>query len=218
MNSVSKLPAAVLWDMDGTLVDTEPFWMAGETALANEHGAEWSETDALALVGSGLLEAAEYIRARIDSDLQPEAIVERLVAGVAAELSAGLPWQPGALELIEEFRDRGVPQALVTMSYRPVAQPIIDAVSFDAVVTGDLGLPAKPNPAPYLHAAELLGVDARDCWAVEDSPTGADSANAAGCFVIGVPHAVDVPPAQNRVVVSTLAGLAQALNAGQIDW
>lgn len=199
------LPAAVLWDMDGTLVDTEPFWMRAEYRLAAEYGGEWTEGDGLHIVGSGLLDAAEYLKTRVPTPLTAPEVVDYLKAEVVAALELDIPWQPGALDLIEAYRALGVPQALVTMSYADVAAPVAAVARFDAIVTGDLDLPPKPHPDPYLRAAEMLGVDAADCLAVEDSPTGATSANAAGCFVIGVPHAVDVPPAERRVVLPTLA-------------
>lgn len=207
MNSPEKLPKAVLWDMDGTIVDTEPLWIGGEHALAELHGAIWTEEDALSLVGSDLREAAVYIKRRIGSDMAPDEIVDWLGGRVAAGLREKQDWRPGAVELIEQLREAGVPQALVTMSYAYIAEPVVAALGFDAVVTGDSVTHGKPHPEPYLRAAELLGVQAADCIAIEDSRTGAASANAAGCHVIAVPHAVNVPDAPRRTIVSSLAGV-----------
>lgn len=205
-----RLPAAVLWDMDGTLVDTEPLWISGEHLLAEQHGAVWTEEDSLNLVGSDLLVAARYIKGRIGGTMTPEEIVDFLGGRVAAALREQQEWQPGVRDLVEEFRAAGVPQALVTMSYAYIAEPVVEALGFDAVVTGDSVTQGKPHPEPYLTAAELLGVDPADCVAVEDSGTGAASANAAGCFVVAVPHAVGVPEAPRRAVVPTLGGLSAA--------
>ncbi len=207
MNAPWKHPKAVLWDMDGTIVDTEPMWIGGEHALAHEHGAIWTEEDSLSLVGSDLLAAAVYIKHRLDSDLTPEEIVTWLGDRVAAGLREQQDWRPGARELIEAYRAAGVPQALVTMSYAYIAEPVVDALGFEAVVTGDSVTNGKPHPEPYLAAAEKLGVQAADCLAIEDSRTGAASANAAGCFVVAVPHAVNVPEAPRRAVISSLSGL-----------
>jgi HAD superfamily hydrolase (TIGR01509 family) len=207
MNAPWKLPKAVLWDMDGTLVDTEPMWIGGEHALAAQHGALWTEEDSLHLVGSDLLAAAVYIKKRIGGDMTPKEIVDWLGARVAEGLREQQDWRPGARELFEQLRDAGVPQALVTMSYAYIAEPVVEALGFDAVVTGDSVTHGKPHPEPYLRAAELLGVRAADCIAIEDSRTGAASANAAGCFVVAVPHAVNVPEAPFRAVVTTLDGL-----------
>ncbi|WP_293785751.1 HAD family phosphatase [uncultured Aeromicrobium sp.] len=198
------LPDAVLWDMDGTLVDTEPFWIASEHELAAEHGMPWTEEDSLALVGSGLLEAGAYIRRRLDSSMSPVEIVDYMIERVSFNLRGGLPWRPGARELVRAFAESGVPQALVTMSYASVAAPVAEALGFDVVVTGDSVEHPKPHPQPYLVAAQKLGVEPRRCLAVEDSKTGANSANAAGCWVIAVPHAVKVPDASRRTILRTL--------------
>ena len=210
MSSPWEHPKAVLWDMDGTLVDTEPMWIEGEHELARMHGAVWTEEDSLHLVGSDLLAAARYIKQRIGGEMTPEDIVDFLGQRVASALREQQEWRPGARELIEEFRAAGVPQALVTMSYAFIAEPVVDALGFEAVVTGDSVTQGKPHPEPYLTAAELLGVDAAECIAIEDSRTGANSANAAGCFVIAVPHAVSVPEAPFRAIVPTLGEMSVA--------
>ncbi len=199
--------AAVLWDLDGTLVDTEPIWMAGEHALAHSHGAIWTDEDGLALVGNSLIESGRYIKRRLDSDLSPEEIVEFLVAWVATRLRGDVPWRPGARELVHALDAVDMPQALVTMSYEPIATPVATVLPFAAVVTGDRVTHGKPHPEPYLRAAELLGVDASDCLAIEDSGTGATSANAAGCHVLVVPHYVNVPDAPRRAHRPALTGL-----------
>lgn len=200
-------PAAVLWDLDGTLVDTEPLWMAAETALAARHGAVWTEEDGLALVGSDLLDAAVIIESRIGSGLAPQQIVDHLVDELGAAMRRDQPWRPGAPELVRALAADGVPQALVTMSYRSIAAPVVEALPFDAVVTGDEVSRGKPHPEPYLAAARMLGVDPADCLAVEDSATGAASADAAGCVVLVVPHMVAVPDGPRRRVRESLEGL-----------
>ncbi len=203
-------PAAVLWDLDGTLVDTEPLWMAEEAALAAEHGVEWTEEDGLELVGNALLESGRILQRRLSSSLSPEQIVDRLVARLADSLRGRIPWRPGLPELVERVAAAGVPQALVTMSYAVIAAPVADVLPFDTVVTGDVVTRGKPDPEPYLQAARRLGVDPRDCLAVEDSPTGAASADAAGCVVLVVPHLVPVPETPRRVVRPDLTGLEAA--------
>ncbi len=199
--------AAVLWDLDGTLIDSEPLWMAGEHQLAESHGAAWTQEDGLALVGNSLIESGRYIKKRLGSDLSAEAIVDILVARLADDLSREIPWRPGAVELFTALDEAMVPQALVTMSYAAIAQPVAAALPFAAIVTGDQVTNGKPHPEPYLRAAELLGVDAADCLAIEDSGTGATSANAAGCHVLVVPHFVNVPDAPRRTLRASLEGL-----------
>lgn len=199
--------AAVLWDLDGTIVDTEPLWMAAEHELARAHGKTWTEEDALQLVGNSLIASGEYIRTRLEIDLSAEEIVDYLVERLTASLREHVEWRPGARELVEALAAEDVPQALVTMSYTSIAEPIAESLPFAAVVTGDKVSRPKPFPDPYLLAAELLGVDATACLAIEDSRTGAASASAAGCDVLVVPHFVRVPEGDRRVQLPTLAGL-----------
>ena len=199
--------AAVLWDLDGTLIDSEPLWMAGEHELADAHGAVWTEEDGLNLVGNSLIDSGHYIKNRLGSDLSAEDIVDFLVARLASDLGREIPWRPGAVDLHSALAEAMVPQALVTMSYAAIAHPVATALPFAGMVTGDQVTYGKPHPEPYLRAAELLGVDAADCLAVEDSGTGATSANAAGCHVLVVPHFVNVPDAPRRVQRVTLERL-----------
>ncbi|VXB91773.1 Hydrolase [Aeromicrobium sp. 9AM] len=199
--------AAVLWDLDGTIVDTEPLWMGAEHALAAEHGKIWTEEDGLALVGNSLIASGHYIREKLEIEMTAEDVVDYLVNQLAASLTEHIDWRPGARELIEALDSEGVPQALVTMSYTAIAEPVVASLPFKAVVTGDIVSRPKPHPDPYLLAAELLGVDAGDCLAIEDSGTGAASASAAGCDVLVVPHFVNVPEADRRVQVPTLEGV-----------
>lgn len=202
--------AAVLWDLDGTIVDTEPLWMAAEHTLAAEHGKIWTEEDGLALVGNSLIASGHYIRERLESQMSAEEIVDYLVQELTRSLTEHIAWRPGARDLIGALEAEGVPQALVTMSYASIAAPVAASLPFKAVVTGDIVSRPKPFPDPYLLAAELLGVDPKHCLAIEDSGTGATSANAAGCDVLVVPHFVNVPDADRRVLVPTLEGLRPA--------
>jgi HAD superfamily hydrolase (TIGR01509 family) len=188
--------AAVLWDMDGTLVDTEPFWIRAETELVAAHGGTWTQDDAHALVGLDLLDSAAYIRRVGGVDMAPAAIVERMMERVVEQMAAAPPWRLGALDLLAALRDAGVPSVLVTMSWRRLVGAVVDllpAGSFAATVAGDEVERGKPHPEPYLAAADILGVAPAACVAIEDSPTGARSARAAGCVVLGVPHMVEIP-------------------------
>lgn len=201
---------AVLWDMDGTLVDTEPYWMEAEFELAEEHGGAWSREHGLSLVGNDLLVSGHYIRRHMGIDLTAEEIVEALLDAVVARVEHQVPWCRGSIELLDDLRAAQVPCALVTMSYERFVAPILAALpegTFAAAVTGDVVTRGKPDPEPYLTAAALLDVDPRDCLAIEDSDTGATSAGAAGCTVLVVPNHVTVPPAPGRVFRETLVGI-----------
>ena len=137
-NQDSQL-AAVLWDLDGTLVDTEPLWMNAERELAATYGKEWSEADGLQLVGFDLLDAGAHIQSQLGIELSAAAIVEFLVARVSGALhSAKVNWRPGVRDLIAALRAEGIPQAIVTMSYAPIAEPIARQLPIDALITGDM--------------------------------------------------------------------------------
>ena len=200
-------PAAVLWDMDGTLVDTEPYWMACEHELVDEFGGTWSEDDARSIIGFDLIDAAVVLRDRGGVDLDPHAIVERMLDGVIARVRERVPWRPGARRLLTELNELGVPCALVTMSWRRLVDAIIDELApirFQAVVTGDEVGRGKPDPEPYLLAADRLGVDAAECVAIEDSPDRRGLGRRRRVRRGRRPNIVPIEPAPGRVVVPTL--------------
>jgi len=204
-----NLPAAVLWDMDGTLVNTEPYWVTAETDLIHQHGGDWTHEEAMELVGSGLWHSARVIQAK-GVTLTEDEIIDHLTDRVMEQLvEFGIPWRPGARELLTELRDSGVPTALVTMSINRMAHHVADRLGFlgfDVVVAGDEVTNAKPHPEPYLRGAELLGVDISESLAIEDSPTGIASAAAAGALVVGVPFMLPLEDAGAHVVWPTLEG------------
>lgn len=206
---ISILPAAVLWDMDGTIVDTEPYWMRAETELVESFGGVWTHDDCMLLVGSGLWNSATILQER-GVDMDVDAIVQWLTDRVQDQLSEhGVPWRPGARELLAELKGAGIPMALVTMSVERMARQIadlIDFVAFDIIVSGDMVTHSKPHPEAYLAAAEFLGVNPEHCVAVEDSVPGVAAAVAAGAIVIGVPHQIDLPESVLYTLWPTLAG------------
>lgn len=205
-----RTPLAVLWDMDGTLVDTEPYWIESEFEIVEQHGGSWSHEHAMNLVGGDLLESGRYIHEHSGIDLTPDRIVEELLDRVVARVSNEVPWRPGALELLDDLRTNGVRCALVTMSYRRFVAPILAMLpidTFEVIVTGDTVSQGKPHPEPYEKAAAILGVDPAHTIAIEDSNTGARSAEAAGCTVLVVQNHVPVLPGERRIFVDTLVGM-----------
>jgi HAD superfamily hydrolase (TIGR01509 family) len=205
-----QLPAAVFWDMDGTLIDSEPYWMRSEGAFASANNSIWTEQDGLSLVGMSLYDSSKIIKEKVGSDLDPEEIVQQLTDGVAAQLKQEIFWRPGAKELLLLLRKKKIKTALVTMSMHRMAKQVVDAIGFDCfdvIVAGDDVRQGKPHPEPYLRAAELLGVKAEDCVAFEDSLTGLRSAEAAGTKAVGIKNIVDIPSQPGRILWPTLEGV-----------
>jgi len=206
--------------MDGTLVNTEPYWIAAETELIEAHGGTWSHEEALQLVGSGLDTSAGILQAK-GVALSVDEIIDHLTDRVMEQLvEFGIPWRPGARELLTAVREHNIPTALVTMSIGRMAHHVADRlgfVGFDAVVSGDDVENSKPHPEPYLRGAELLGVRPEDCISIEDSEPGIRSAAAAGTVVIGVPFMVDLPDDVADVLWPTLDGRTVADLAGVFD-
>lgn len=205
--------AAVLWDMDGTLVDTEPYWMAAEGPLVERFGGTWSHEQALQLVGMGLEDSARIFQ---DAGVRMGVadIIDHLTDAVMQQLSVdGVPFRPGARELLASLREAGIKTGLVTMSLRRMAHTVVDLIDFDAfdvVIAGDDATRPKPFPDPYLQACEILGVDPSEVVAIEDSPNGLRSAVASGAAVIGVPLMVSIAGAGAHAVWSTLEGRTAA--------
>ncbi|WP_430736306.1 HAD family hydrolase [Microbacterium esteraromaticum] len=195
MGAMSRKPRAVLWDMDGTLVNTEPYWMSVETELVESYGGTWTHDDALKLIGSNLLESGRVLQ-QAGVELEPAEIVDLMTDRVAERLrTQGVPFRPGARELLADLREQGIPTALVTMSLRRMALDVvaqIDFTAFDLVVAGDDVERPKPFPDPYLTAAAQLGIDIADAVVIEDSPTGVTSGAASGAVTLGVPHMVSL--------------------------
>ena len=205
-----QLPAAVLWDMDGTLIDSEPYWMKSEGAFAKANNGNWTEQDGLSLVGMSLYDSSKIIKEKVGSDLEPEQIIEQLTDEVAAQLKQEILWRPGAKELLELLRKKKVKTALVTMSMHRMAKQVADSIGFDAfdvIVAGDDVMHGKPHPEAYLKAAKLLGVKPEDCVAFEDSISGLRSAEAAGTKAVGIKNIVEIPAQPGRILWSTLEGV-----------
>ena len=205
----SPAPAAVLWDMDGTLVDTEPFWMAAETPLVERFGGTWSHAQALGMVGLALEDSARLLQ-NAGVPWGVDEIIAHLTDEVLRQLAEhGVPFRPGAREMLADLRRSGVKTALVTMSMRRMALSVVDLIdfpAFDVVVAGDDVTRPKPYPDPYLQAADALGVAIGDTVAIEDSPNGLRSAVASGAATIGVPHMVSIAGAGAHAVWPTLSG------------
>lgn len=215
----------MLWDMDGLLVDTEPLWTVAEVELAAELGGTWNDQLKAAIVGTRLDVAVPAILEHYGRDTDPgtvawasEWLLNRMVQLFAAEP----PVLAGVRELLAAVDSAGVPQALVSSSYRVLVDAVLShgLGPFATTLTGDEVGHGKPHPEPYLTAAGRLGVDPRACVVLEDSAAGVLSGEAAGCAVVAVPSVpgVTVLEAPRTAVRRTLAdvdlGLLQSLVAG----
>jgi HAD superfamily hydrolase (TIGR01509 family) len=205
--------AAVLFDMDGLLVDTEPLWLETETEVMARLGASWTPEDQQALLGGSMERTVAYLLSKATRPAPPETVEGWMIEGMMDLVRAGRTVvRPGVRELLAEVAGAGLPHALVTSSQRAFAEAVLDAtgITFPVTVCAEDVPAGKPAPDPYLLAAKLLDVDPGRCVALEDSPNGVASATAAGCRVLAVPSLLPIPPAPGRVVVASLAGVRLA--------
>lgn len=196
MTTTNTFPAAILFDHDGTLVDTEPVWAAAKVALAADFGGTWTEQDTLDCLGLSMQFTLDRLRER-GVNLPDEEINNLLVAKVHETLAQQpVEFLPGIERFLLEVREAQIPAAVVTNATTSVARRTANAApegTFSVIIGNDETTHPKPNPQPYLLAAERLGVDPTQCVAIEDSPSGVRSATAAGMRVIVVPGELEVP-------------------------
>jgi HAD superfamily hydrolase (TIGR01509 family) len=211
-------PAAVLWDLDGTLLDSEKLWDIPLYELTEKLGGQLSTETRQAMVGTNVMVTLRLLYAEVGI---AEPTAEQVADGAAwidrrmAEVfRQDLPWRPGAAAALAAVRAAGLPMALVTSTERGLTEIALDTIGrelFDVTVCGDeVDGKNKPLPEPYLKACRLLDVDPTRCVAIEDSPTGVSSAVAAGCTVVVVPCEVPVDAGERRVFRTSLEGLTVA--------
>lgn len=211
--SGARLPDAVLFDMDGTLIDSEHIWLAAELVVMAELGGEWEMADQTACLGGPLERVVDRMIDKAGGGHDEEEVGTLLMSEVARLLDeTPLAWRPGARSLLAEAREAGIPTALVSASWNRIIDAVahkmatdLGGIAFDTVVAGDDVEMGKPHPEPYLTAASALGVVPALCLALEDSPTGVRSAVAAGCRVVAIPHVAPIANA-GAFNVDTLAG------------
>lgn len=202
--------SAVLWDMDGTLINSEPAWLEAERAMLRRYGIEMTDEVSDSLIGAGLNTSAQIFR-DLGVPLSEEEILDEWLDSVIENLSqVGPDWRPGAVELLDSLRSAGIPSVLVTMSYRRYAEHVISLLpegSFAMLIPGDEVEFEKPHPEPYVRAADKMGVPIHSCLAIEDSRPGLTSASASGAVAIGVEHLVDFGDTPAHALWSTLTGV-----------
>jgi HAD superfamily hydrolase (TIGR01509 family) len=200
-------PQAVLFDMDGLLVDSEHLWLETETEVMAWLGGTWTPEHQHDVIGGSLERTAAYMLALTGPVASPEEVGKRLLHGMKRRLEADVPLMPGAGALLDEVRDAGLPSALVSSTRRALMDLALDGIGrdrFTVTVAGDEVARNKPDPEPYVTAARMLDVDPRRCAALEDSPNSARSAAAAGCRVLVIPNLLPVPDGPGRAFSDSL--------------
>ena len=204
---------AVLWDMDGTLVDSEKLWDVSLAALYADLGGRLTPEVRSSMVGSTSKNTMRIVYTDLGLDLDDVAMAESdrwLHDYTAGLFDDGLPWCAGARELLEALAAERTPMALVTNTQRDLTNRALKSIGqhyFSATVCGDEVAHGKPAPEPYERAATLLGLTPGECLAIEDSVTGTAAAEAAGCPVLVVPNDVAVPDGPRRTQVNSLSEL-----------
>lgn len=199
--------------MDGTIVDTEPYWIEAEHALVAAHGGQWSHAQAMQLVGQSLVFSAGILQ-NAGVKLEKREIIDTLTAQVIRRVRTSVPWRPGARELLDQLYESGVRCALVTMSEGPLAREVVASLPkpyFEFLVTGDTVSNGKPHPEAYLKAVDLLrqqdpDLTIHECVALEDSAPGVAAALASGVVTVAIPHIVPLPADPARATWHSLEG------------
>lgn len=200
--------SAILFDMDGTLIDSEPLWLEAEIEIMEELGCNWDQQDHINCLGGPIDKTENYMQDRSNNIKPFGYFTKKLDDVMEQKLSTKLDLIPNALEIINECKRFELKIALVTASSGRLMRAVLKRFPvgiFDTVVSYDDVERSKPDPEPYLLAAKTLGVDITNCVVLEDSLTGVQSGLSAGAQVIGIPHLVKMPSNPNLRVVESLS-------------
>ncbi|MBM3655583.1 MAG: HAD family phosphatase [Actinobacteria bacterium] len=212
---ISNFPfKAVLWDMDGTLIDSEPIWIAEERKLMDSLGATWSDDDALYCIGGPKNRVDAYMRSKLPMDRRGEfeelALSKILFETMARRLGSQIPFAPGAKDLIDQMEQMQIPMALVTASTREIMDAALASIAggyFRTTISDhDVERP-KPDPQGYLLAASRIGVAIEECLVIEDSITGAAAAISSGAYLLGITRSGPLPEGEKVRHVKSLIAL-----------
>ena len=205
---------AVIFDMDGLLLETEDLWHASESELFRRYGTEFTREDQLALIGTGLAYSGRYYARRMGVDEERGAeLVNEMMEIMHAHVRRDVATRPGARELVSRLRATGVPLGLASNSPRALVDDALAtaglADAFDAIVTADDVEHPKPAPDIYLAACERLGVPPGQTLALEDSASGVAAAKAAGLTCVAVPMFAETDVSAADRVVDSLEALLE---------
>ena len=205
---------AVLWDMDGTLIDSEPLWIEQERQLMESIGAKWTSEDAIYCVGGPMARVDAYMRSKLPTAVldkfAPLALTNQLLQRMEDRLSHDIPFTAGAFELVNEMKSANLPLALVSASSRPLMNAALKSIGsqlFDITISDNDVERSKPDPEGYVKAAASLDVDISRSLIIEDSITGMTAAIASGAFVLGLPHVAELPHGPKVIHHPTLENL-----------
>lgn len=202
------IPQAIFFDMDGLLVDTEPYWLATEEELMAEFGVNWRTEDQLYCLGGPMKKVGDYMAELANGAQTSDWFVNELIDRMAAKFNK-ISLMPGIEALLGEVQDLSIPTALVSASPRRLVDAVLNSLNvnpFALSVSADDVVRGKPHPDPYLKAAANLDVDINHSLIFEDSPTGVTAARASGAWVVAVPHIAPIDSADKSVVITTLEG------------
>ena len=202
--------SAILFDMDGTLVDSEPLWLQAEIEIMQEVGCIWTAEDQLACLGGPRAKTEKMMQDKSGNRMPDGYFGEQLDNLMEKKLATDLKIYGGALDLIHECKDFGLKVALVTASGSRLMNVVLQNFPkdlFDVVVSGDDVAKSKPDPEPYLKAAKTLSVDINKSVVIEDSLTGVTAGLASGAQVIGIPHLIELPINGNLRLIDKIGDL-----------
>ncbi len=208
---MSPFFSAVLFDMDGTLVDTEPMWLASENELMSRYGYSWTKEDQAHCLGGPLDRVGQYMFALAGNVETPEFFTDTLISLTESHLRDGARLMEGAQDLMSLCENLALPMALVSASPRVLVNAVLDNLEghrFAISISSDDVTNVKPDPEGYLAAAKFLGVQIQDCLILEDSATGVAAASASGGVVVAIPHLVPIENAGRVRVISSVNELS----------
>lgn len=199
---------ALLFDMDGLLVDTEPYWLDTERELMAEFGVHWREEDQRFCLGGPMSKVGNYMSELARNERESEWFVTEIIERMSLKFRE-ISLMPGIRQLLDEVREINMPSALVSASPRRLVDAVLESIPsapFTVSISADDVSRGKPHPDPYLKAADLLKVNISDSLIIEDSPTGVSAARASGAWVIAVPQIAPIDPAPKSAILRSLAG------------
>lgn len=195
--------------MDGVTVDTEPLWQRSEFDLMGEFGYAWRKEDEVHCLGGPLSRVGEYMSSLVGRPYPGSWFTQRLIEIQLDKLTSETELLPGVLHLIKSLRELAIPIGLVSASPRSIIDAVFQSLPsglFDFSISSDDVAQTKPNPEPYLRAAEVAKVDITQTLVIEDSATGIKSGYSAGAYVVAVPHFIEVREGDRIKVISSLLG------------